>query len=145
MLYNASRWLQFVLVCVSESVLRGLAYVPGLKQSLVAAPLFMFMIPVLFYVVVGVSGISFTEAREHEWLFPLAPAAKWYELYLYFDLSQVQWSAVFAQLPTMISLAVFTLLLVPIRIPTLAMVTGDEVDFNLELKAQGYNAVCSSI
>ena len=110
---------------------------PGLKHSLVAAPLFMFMIPVMFYVVVALTGSSFATARDHEWLFPLAPAAKWYELYLYFDLSSVDWAAVFAQLPTMISLAIFTLLLVPIRIPTLAMVTGDEIDFNTELKAQG--------
>lgn len=65
----------------------------------------------------------------------------------------IHWDVVAMQFPTILSLAAFTLVLVPIRIPTLAMITGriadkphtitsnylsgDEVDFDSELKAQG--------
>jgi hypothetical protein len=42
----------------------------------------------------------------------------------YYDLAAVHWDVVCMQLPTIISFAAFTLLLVPIRIPTLAMITG---------------------
>lgn len=38
--------------------------------------------------------------------------------------SEIHWAVVMMQLPTILSLTAFTLLLVPIRIPTLSMITG---------------------
>lgn len=42
----------------------------------------------------------------------------------HFSFVNVQWGIILLQLPTILSLAAFTLLLVPIRIPTLSMITG---------------------
>jgi MFS superfamily sulfate permease-like transporter len=52
-------------------------------------------------------------------------------------MSLIEWPVVFQQFPIILSLMTFTLLLVPVRIPTLSMLTGDDVDFDEELKAQG--------
>jgi MFS superfamily sulfate permease-like transporter len=41
----------------------------------------------------------------------------------------------------MASLGLFLLLLVPIRIPTLSLTTGEEADFNKEIKAHGGGSV----
>ena len=71
------------------------------------------------------------------WLFPPVPATQWFDTWTPFRLSAVSWPALLDQWATILSLALFTLLLVPIRIPSLALVTGEEVDFDAELKAQG--------
>jgi MFS superfamily sulfate permease-like transporter len=42
-----------------------------------------------------------------------------------FSFENIHWGVIFLQLPTILSLTAFTLLLVPIRIPTLSMITGD--------------------
>lgn len=51
---------------------------------------------------------------------------------------------VFSQWPTIFSLGFFTLILVPIRIPSLSIITGDDVDFDDELKAQGVANILSA-
>jgi SulP family sulfate permease len=58
-------------------------------------------------------------------------------------LAMIEWSVVLAQFPIILSLMTFTLLLVPVRIPTLSMLTGDDVDFDEELKAQGMGNIVS--
>lgn len=42
------------------------------------------------------------------------------------NLRNIRWLAVIEQWPTILSLALFTIILVPIRIPSLSLVTGDE-------------------
>jgi MFS superfamily sulfate permease-like transporter len=45
----------------------------------------------------------------------------------------------------MASLGLFLLLLVPIRIPTLSLTTGEEADFNKEIKAHGIANLVSGL
>lgn len=53
---------------------------------------------------------------------------------------QVDWQAVQGQTGTMISLALFLLLLVPVRVPTLALTTGEAVDFDKVRYSQGFGS-----
>ena len=55
------------------------------------------------------------------------------------------WEAVALQWSTIFSLAFFTLILVPIRIPSLSMITDDDVNFDQELKAQGVAKILSGL
>lgn len=66
-------------------------------------------------------------------------------MWVYYTVSGVHWDIVAAQTPTILGLAAFTLFLVPIRIPTLASITGDDVDFDAELKAQGVGNLVSGM
>ncbi|CAN0389851.1 unnamed protein product, partial [Discosporangium mesarthrocarpum] len=43
---------------------------------------------------------------------------------------QVRWLAIQSELWTMFSLSMFMLVLVPLRIPSLSLTTGEEADFN---------------
>ena len=49
----------------------------------------------------------------------------------------MHWGAIGEQIPTILSLAAFTLLMVPIRVPSLSLTTGEEADFDREMKAHG--------
>ena len=68
-------------------------------------------------------------------------AADWRNTWDDFDFARVEWRAVGSQWATISSLAFFTLILVPIRIPSLSIITGDEVKFDDELKVGAVNQV----
>lgn len=125
--------IQFSIVCILEIVLRVLS---RFEFGETAGPMIMFIIPVFFYVVLWFFNISFEEvicpsycvhtvqARDSNWLFPLAPSTHGWDMWNEFLNSEIHWGVVLLQLPTILSLTAFTLLLVPIRIPTLSMITG---------------------
>jgi hypothetical protein len=60
-------------------------------------------------------------------MFPLTASANWWDTWDAFDLRLVEWPVVARQWPTVGSLAFFFLILVPIRIPSLALVTGSQL------------------
>lgn len=106
-------------------------------------------------------------------------AVAWYETWSDYQFHHIDWLIVGEQWPTVVGLAFFTLILVPIRIPSLTLisgicstlfqccvvfvesvflvlilwsivllllfVSGEEVDFDQELKAQGVANVLSSV
>lgn len=133
---------QLIIVFVIEILLRFVEYC---DLSPLAVPVLMFCVPVSFYVVLGVSGVSLDHARELTWLFRAENAGAWYDTWSGFNLSLVHWSEVLQQWPTVISLAFFTLILVPIRIPSLSLITGDDVNFDEELKAQGLANIAAGL
>lgn len=110
-----------------------------------AVPLLMFALPLTFYIGLAISGSTFQQARQLQWLFPVAPSAPWWSTWEPFRFFLVDWSVVARQWATVFSLAAFTLLLVPVRIPSLALITGEDVDFDTELKAQGIGNVLSGL
>ena len=65
------------------------------------------------------------QVRGLGWLFPLVPSSHWYDTWAPFRMGEVDWLALLQQWPTIASLALFTLILVPIRIPSLALITGE--------------------
>jgi SulP family sulfate permease len=137
-----SRCCQLALVTTFEVILR---LIDHLKCNELVVPGMMFLLPLAFYTVLAVSGTSFQQARGSDWLFPETPSANWWDTWLLFDFSLVQWKAVAGQWATLSSLAFFTLILVPIRIPSLSIITGDDVDFDEELKAQGIANIFSGL
>ena len=100
---------------------------------------------VVFYIVLYLMNETTQSAREAGWLFPQTATVQWWETWSLFDFSLVEWFVVLEQWMTMSSLAVFTLILVPIRIPSLSIITGDEVNFDEEFKAQGLANILSGL
>ena len=86
---------------------------------------FMMVIPAGFYIFIVLFGKSTDEVRASNWLFEKVPSADFYDMWTIFNFRLVDWQAVMSQLPTMIALAVLTILMVPIRIPTLSFTTGE--------------------
>ena len=139
---SPSRCCQLLIVVSFESVLRLVEF---LKFNELVVPCMMFLLPIAFYVVLVISGTTFQQARKSDWLFPETASANWWDTWNLFDFSMVEWNVVAAQWTTMSSLAFFTLILVPIRIPSLSIITEDEVNFDEELKAQGIANILSGL
>jgi SulP family sulfate permease len=107
------------------------------------APAFMLAVPVLFYLGLFLSGTSIDEAQTSDWLFQKTAAVQgctefWLVLFEGFKQSKgIHWAAIMAQGLQMMSLTGFVLLMVPLRVPSLTLTTGQEADFDNEMKAHG--------
>uniref|UniRef100_H3HAS3 Sulfate Permease (SulP) Family n=3 Tax=Phytophthora ramorum TaxID=164328 RepID=H3HAS3_PHYRM len=106
-------------------------------------PLFFVSIPPLFYVLLLLLGISSETAREHGWFFDRAPHVPFYSMWEQYDFSLVAWHVIPKQLGTIIGLTFFSLMHVPINIPSLSLTTDKEVDINDELVAHGISNTLS--
>ena len=80
-------------------------------------PMFYASIPILFYLVVFMAGLSLDSLRQSGWLFSFEGGTDvpFYVFWTYFDFSKVSWSAVASTLPTQLALTFFGILHVPIN------------------------------
>ncbi|KAF1785054.1 Cyclic nucleotide-binding-like [Phytophthora cactorum] len=108
-------------------------------------PLFFVSIPPLFYVLLLSLGISTDTAREHGWFFSRAPNVAFYSLWEQYDFSLVAWHVIPKQFGTIVGLTFFSLMHVPINIPSLSLTTDKEVDINDELVAHGISNAVSGM
>lgn len=110
-------------------------------------PLFFIAVPVIFYSVAAIWGISLDTLRSTGWIFQQPEAGvPFYYFYTLFDFSNTDWLAVWKAVPTMLGLAFFSILHVPINVPALAVSTNaDKVDTNRELVAHGLSNVLSGM
>lgn len=106
-------------------------------KSPVFPPIYFVSIPPMFYAALLLFGISPDTAREHGWFFDRAPHVQFYMLWEQYDFSMVEWSVIPKQFGTIIGLTFFSLMHVPINIPSLSLTTDKEVDMNVELVAHG--------
>ncbi|KAI9915664.1 hypothetical protein PsorP6_007893 [Peronosclerospora sorghi] len=118
-------------------------------KSALFPPLFFVSIPPFFYVALLLAGISTETAREHGWLFDRAPNVAFYSLWEHYDFSLVAWHVIPRQFGTIVGLTFFSLMHVPINIPSLSLTTDKEVDINNELVAHGISntlaGLCGSV
>lgn len=108
-------------------------------------PLFFVSILPLFYVVLLVLGISTDTARASGWFFSRAPHVAFSSLWEHYDFSLVAWHVIPKQLGTIIGLTFFSLMHVPINIPSLSLTIDKEVDINNELMAHGFSNTFSGL
>lgn len=147
--------MQLLCVVAIEAFLRVInSYV---RDGELLVSIVMLLVPVFFYIGLVFCGGTIAEvkylsnriaeyfnstlsfdlqARTLGWLFPRTESIGWMETWGYFDLFHVDFLAVFAQLPTIASLAIFTVILVPVRIPSLSIHTGIVCTWELEKKWQ---------
>jgi MFS superfamily sulfate permease-like transporter len=80
-------------------------------------PIFFCVIPIIFYCIVLVSGVTMQELREMGWLFtlPSATDSPFWLFWTYYDFNVVDWSAIAKTLPTQFALTFFGILHVPIN------------------------------
>eukprot|EP00980_Cylindrotheca_fusiformis_P029213 scaffold22753_cov160-Cylindrotheca_fusiformis.AAC.5 len=120
------------------------------------SPVYYCMITPLFYLGLRLFGVNMEQATEMGYFFPVtagesgANSGVWHDdslwdIFRVIDLSTVSWRAVFDSTGTMIALAAFSLIHVPINIPAFAISTDVEVDMNAELMAHGYSNLLSGI
>ncbi|KDO35699.1 hypothetical protein SPRG_00496 [Saprolegnia parasitica CBS 223.65] len=139
----------FWLWIVSVILVFALGVLLRFNKSPLCSPFFFVSIPPLFYVVLLLCGIPVETARANGWFFDKPPQVPFYALWTYYDFSLVEWSVIPKQMGTLVGLSLFSLMHVPINIPSLSLTTGLEVDINEELKAHGISntlgGACGSV
>lgn len=106
-------------------------------------PFYFLSITPLFYLALWALGVPQEVAREGQWLFAFPPETSPTLMWDVFVLSDVRWDVILRSMPTMIAMTVFSLMHVPINIPSLCASTGHEADMNAELVAHGWSNLLS--
>jgi SulP family sulfate permease len=124
-------------------LLRGL--MTKIKSPLLA-PLFFISIPPAFYAILYLTGVSVADAHAKGWFFAgLAEEANPFLMWELIDIRTVNWISVVNSLPTIVALTIFSLMHVPINIPSLSISTNQPADMNKELKAHGVSNIISGV
>ena len=101
------------------------------------------LIPLLFYLVVLAAHLDISDLRKDGWVFDLGTGStggkeeNWWRFYEYLNLGMVQWSAIWATMPTQLALLFFNILHPPLNVPAL----GSFPSFLLPSLAMGANDV----
>ncbi|KAI8064595.1 sulfate transporter family-domain-containing protein [Gongronella butleri] len=132
-------WFSAFMVAIALRVIQH--YV----RSSMVVPLFFMVLPLVFYAVVLIAGLSVDDVRDSGWIFPLVDdSVPFWQFYTYYDFTIVDWKAVAETIPAMLALTFFGLLHVPLNVPALSVSTNrDNVDLNRELVAHGISNTLS--
>jgi SulP family sulfate permease len=110
------------------------------------SPIFFLSITPCFFLALRILDVSVDAARDAGYFFPLVAAAagsssssNTYDLFTTIRFGLCDWTAVEDCLPTIVGLTVFSVMHVPINIPSLALSTEVEVDMNKELISHGWS------
>lgn len=123
----------------------------GEPQYPLLGPIYYCFITPIFYAGLFAFGISKDSAMEMGYFFPPLSSngsvfsSDLFEIFTMVSLSEISWPAVIKSLPTLIGLAAFSLMHVPINIPAFAISTNVEPDMNAELIAHGYSNAISGL
>jgi len=125
-----------------EGFLRFLSYH---GHSAITVSIVMLTIPVIFYLICAINSISLDDARAHMWLFSESGSVQWYQSWDSYRFEYVAWDAILANFPAIACLAVYSLVVIPLGIPSLAITTGQDIDFDEELIAMGTGNIISGL
>uniref|UniRef100_A0A7S1EYS6 Sulfate transporter n=1 Tax=Noctiluca scintillans TaxID=2966 RepID=A0A7S1EYS6_NOCSC len=130
-------WLPALLITVVLNVL--LRYI---KRPLFP-PFYFIMITPIFHIVLLILGVSVGTAREWDWVFSAPPQSSPLIIWEVFDFSVVRWDVIATSIPTMVAMTIFSLMHVPINIPSLCASTSFDANMNQELVAHGWSNLVS--
>lgn len=142
-LFHREKVALWILPLVLVAILRTLNHRLGGTYPLLT-PAFLLLIPIVFYIVVFVSGLSLEELRSSGWILNLEADSddgfQWWGFWTRFEFNKLDLQALSATIPASLALAFFTVLHVPINVPALAMFSQiDTYDTNRELIAHGWS------
>jgi SulP family sulfate permease len=125
------RWVPALLFAIGMHVL-----LRKVKHFL-AVPAYMIGSLALFFALVAVSGRSLASLRSMGMLLGPFPDGGLFHPILPADLARVRWSVVFAQIPTMLVIALVSVIGLLLNITGLELATKQEIDANRELRVAG--------
>ncbi|KAL4099380.1 hypothetical protein PRIC1_007186 [Phytophthora ramorum] len=103
------------------------------------------VMPVVFFFIMLVGGISMDDARDGGWVDPAMDPATVTDLVNLFDFSQVHWSQLPKQFGTGIGLVILVALSAILDVAAIEIDMGSKVDINYELKTIGWSNVVSGL
>ena len=143
-----------VPVLVFEVILRLLMHFTtknGIPKFPLLGPIYYCCITPIFYITLHCFGISLEAAEKAGYFFPPFISSgsvynkELFDIFTSINPSLISWKSVIKCIPTVLGLAAFSLIHVPINIPAYAISTNVEPDMNAELIAHGASNVLSGI
>ncbi|KAG7383540.1 Syntaxin-1A [Phytophthora pseudosyringae] len=135
-----------VLLCV-PGVLGG-AFLLVVSQrydnSFILSGAIMIM-PVVFFFILLVGGISMDDARDGGWIDPAKDPATISELFSLFDFNEVHWDQLPKQFGTWVGMVFIVAFSSCLDIAAIELDMGSKLDFNHELKTVGWSNVVSGL
>ncbi|KAI5866907.1 sulfate transporter family protein [Durotheca rogersii] len=123
----------------------------GLKKKITSKyflPIYILCVPIIFYIFAcTIEGLNMETLRRAGWIFEAPDAGEpyWYFWTLY-KFNLVHWDAILETTGAMFALTFFSILHVPINVPALAQINGeDNLDLDHELKLHGYSNFLSGL
>lgn len=136
---TAFKWILPLIQAVLLNVISSRCHSPLL------IPMYFLVVLALFYVIsLGILRLDMTTLWDRGWVFDIQEAANapFYRYLTYFDITQTNWTALWATLQTQMALVFFGILHVPLNVPALGVTIGeDNVDLDTELRVHGISNV----
>ncbi|KAI1459055.1 sulfate transporter family protein [Annulohypoxylon moriforme] len=105
-------------------------------------PIYILCVPIFFYFFVfSIDSLDPGNLRQAGWIFQAPEAGEpWWYFWTLYKFNLVHWGAVLETSGAMFALTFFSVLHVPINVPALAQISGeDHLDLDHELKLHGYS------
>lgn len=115
-------------------------------QHFAVFPCCLIAMPVMFFVVLYVSGRSVDDARAYGYLSPETTTFSLVEVYGLFDFGKIHWEVMFPQqLPTLVSMFLVIAFASSLDIASICMGTGTTMDYNEQLQTVGASNLISGL
>ncbi|KAI1804078.1 sulfate transporter family protein [Daldinia bambusicola] len=123
----------------------------GLQKKITSKyflPVYILSVPVFFYFFVfTIDSLNPENLRKAGWIFEAPEAGQpWWYFWTLYKFNLVHWGAILETVGAMFALTFFSVLHVPINVPALAQISGeDHLDLDHELKLHGYSNFLSGL
>ncbi|KAI0842007.1 sulfate transporter family protein [Hypoxylon sp. FL0890] len=123
----------------------------GLQRKITSKyflPIYILCVPVFFYFFVfSIDSLDPENLRKTGWIFEAPEAGQpWWYFWTLYKFNLVHWGAILECVGAMFALTFFSVLHVPINVPALAQISGeDHLDLDHELKLHGYSNFLSGL
>ncbi|KAL7629414.1 hypothetical protein AAE478_000934 [Parahypoxylon ruwenzoriense] len=117
----------------------------GLQRKITSKyflPIYILCVPIIFYFFVfTIDSLNPENLRKAGWIFEGPDAGQpWWYFWTLYKFNLVRWDAILETVGAMFALTFFSVLHVPINVPALAQISGeDNLDLDHELKLHGYS------
>ncbi|KAG7383550.1 hypothetical protein PHYPSEUDO_003587 [Phytophthora pseudosyringae] len=140
-------WDRHYLILCLPGVLGGVALLLVAQQSenSFALPATILLMPLLFFVVLALCGVSLEEARDFGWVSPAADPAGFAQMFELFDFSQMHWHQVPRQFTTWLGMTFVVAFSSCLDVAAIEMDMGSQLNINHELKSVGWSNVVSGL
>ena len=123
--------------------------IPLVKKvdSPAALPIFLLMIPPMFWVVVGLLGLSAADVREAEWVIAAGatPGTGGLLPLTMITPTKIAWHVVHQQVFSVFGIVIFTILHVPVNAPALGLTMGTPTNIDREFYSHGVSNLVSGL
>ncbi|OTB06653.1 hypothetical protein M426DRAFT_318707 [Hypoxylon sp. CI-4A] len=123
----------------------------GLQRKITSKyflPIYILCVPIFFYFFVfSIDSLEPENLRRSGWIFEAPEAGQpWWYFWTLYKFHLVHWDAILECVGAMFALTFFSVLHVPINVPALAQISGeDNLDLDHELKLHGYSNFLSGL